>query len=178
MMSVSRVERFVSCPFQHFSIYGLRLKERKQYRLAAPDMGQLFHAALGKLANELGDRWGKTSANEIKQEVGLIVDQLIPRLQSQILLSSERFKYIARKLKEIVMQTAAILGEHASRGQFTPLGTEIDFGPSGTLPSLKITLDNGSVMEIIGRIDRLDGAKTNEGLLLRVLDYKSSATGL
>lgn len=178
MMSVSRVERFVSCPFQHFSIYGLRLKERKQYRLAAPDMGQLFHAALGKLANEIGDRWGRSSASEIKQEAALIVDQLVPRLQSQILLSSERFKYIARKLKEIVMQTAAILGEHAARGQFTPLGTEIDFGPRGTLPSLKITLDNGSVMEIIGRIDRLDGAKTDEGLLLRVLDYKSSATGL
>jgi len=178
MMSVSRVERFVSCPFQHFSIYGLRLKERKQYRLAAPDMGQLFHAALGKLANELGERWGRTSASEVKQQVGTIVDQLVPRLQSQILLSSERFKYIATKLKEIVMQTAAMLGEHAGRGQFNPIGTEIDFGPNGTLPSLKIGLDNGSIIEIIGRIDRLDGAETEQGLLLRVLDYKSSQTGL
>src|SRR4029453_7595137 len=32
--------------------------------------------------------------------------------------------------------------------------------------------------EIIGRIDRVDAAETEDGLLLRVLDYKSSSTQL
>lgn len=177
-MSVSRVERFVSCPFQHFSIYGLRLKERKQYQLAAPDMGQLFHAALGKLANQLGSSWGRLSHDRVKQEVSDIVDQLVPRLQSQILLSSERFRYIARKLKEIVMQAAIILGEHSGRAEFQPIGTEVDFGPSGSMPSLKVKLDNGNMLEIVGRIDRVDAAESDEGLILRVLDYKSSSKAL
>jgi len=177
-MSVSRVERFVSCPFQHFSIYGLRLKERKQYRLEAPDMGQLFHAALGKLANELGSSWGRMSHDKVKQEVSLIVDQLVPRLQSQILLSSERFRYIARKLKEIVMQAAIMLGEHAGRAEFNPVGTEVDFGPNGSMPALQVQLDNGNMLEIVGRIDRIDAAESDQGLLLRVLDYKSSSKAL
>ncbi|URN94330.1 MAG: helicase-exonuclease AddAB subunit AddB [Candidatus Pristimantibacillus lignocellulolyticus] len=177
-MSVSRVERFVSCPFQHFSIYGLRLKERKQYRLEAPDMGQLFHAALGKLANQLGSSWGRMSHDKVKQEVSLIVDQLVPRLQSQILLSSERFRYIARKLKEIVMQAAIMLGEHAGRAEFNPVGTEVDFGPNGNMPALQVQLDNGNMLEIVGRIDRIDAAESDQGLLLRVLDYKSSSKAL
>src|SRR5690606_31171539 len=87
-MSVSRVERFVSCPFQHFSIYGLKLRKRKQYQIAAPDMGQLFHAALGKLTNELGQSFGRVSQDRVKTSVDSIVDQLIPRLNSSILLSN------------------------------------------------------------------------------------------
>lgn len=177
-VSVSRMERFVSCPFQHFAIHGLKLRERKLYRLEAPDVGQLFHAALSKLATGLGGGWGKASEAELKAIVSETVDELAPRLQSQILLSSGRFKYIARKLKEIVGQAALMLGEHARRAQFQPVGTEVDFGPNGTLPSLRIPLENGGEIEIIGRIDRVDAAETEEGLLLRVLDYKSSATHL
>ncbi|MFF2481972.1 helicase-exonuclease AddAB subunit AddB [Paenibacillus sp. NPDC058071] len=174
--SVSRMERFVSCPFQHFVIHGLKLKERKMYRLEAPDVGQLYHAALSKLAGGLGQRWGRMPESEIREEAARVVDELAPRLQSQILLSSGRFQYIARKLKEVVAQAAAILGEHARRADFQPVGLEVDFGPGGSLPSLIIPLQDGGLMEIIGRIDRVDAAETEQGLLLRVLDYKSSAT--
>lgn len=177
-VSVSRMERFVSCPFQHFAIHGLKLRERKLYRLEAPDVGQLFHAALSRMATGLGERWGKMPESELKAVASQTVDELAPKLQSQILLSSSRFQYIARKLKEIVGQAALMLGEHARRAQFHPVGTEVDFGPDGTLPSLHIPLEDGGVMEIIGRIDRVDAAETEEGLLLRVLDYKSSSTQL
>ncbi|SFF00148.1 DNA helicase/exodeoxyribonuclease V, subunit B [Paenibacillus catalpae] len=176
--SVSRMERFVSCPFQHFAIHGLRLRERQMYRLEAPDVGQLFHAALSRLAGGIGQRWGSMPEGQIREAAAKAVDELAPRLQSQILLSSGRFQYIARKLKEIVAQAAVILSEHSRRAQFQPVGLEVDFGPDGTLPALVIPLDNGGSMEIIGRIDRVDAADTEDGLLLRVLDYKSSATQL
>ncbi|CAM4309778.1 helicase-exonuclease AddAB subunit AddB [Paenibacillus alkaliterrae] len=177
-VSVSRIERFVSCPFQHFAIHGLKLRERKLYRLEAPDVGQLFHAALSRLAVSLGQRWGQMPASELKAAASMTVDELAPKLQSQILLSSSRFQYIARKLKEIVGQAALMLGEHARRAKFHPVGTEVDFGPGGTLPSLRIPLPGGGEMEIIGRIDRVDAAESEQGLLLRVMDYKSSSTQL
>jgi len=177
-VSVSRMERFVSCPFQHFVIHGLKLRERKLYRLEAPDVGQLFHAALSRLTDGLGSRWGSMTKQELKQTAAETVDSLIPRLQSQILLSSGRFQYIARKLKEIVGQAAVMLGEHARRAQFQPVGTEVDFGPVGLMPALVIPLPSGGEMEIIGRIDRVDAAESQDGLLLRVLDYKSSSTQL
>lgn len=177
-VSVSRMERFVSCPFQHFAIHGLKLRGRKLYRLDAPDVGQLFHAALSRLAGNLGQRWGSMAEPELKAAAAQTVDELAPKLQSQILLSSSRFQYIARKLKEIVGQAALMLGEHARRAQFHPVGTEVGFGPDGTLPALRIPLEGGGEMEIIGRIDRVDAAETEQGLLLRVLDYKSSSTQL
>lgn len=176
--SVSRMERFVSCPFQHFAIHGLRLKERKLFRLAAPDMGQLFHAALSRVAQSLGDEWGDAPPEKVRAAASRAVEELTPRLQSQILLSSARYRYIARKLNEIVGQAAVILGEHARRAQFKPVGLEVGFGPNGPLPPLAVPLPGGGVMNIVGRIDRVDAAQTDKGLLLRVLDYKSSAISL
>ncbi|MFS0727509.1 helicase-exonuclease AddAB subunit AddB [Paenibacillus sp. 1P07SE] len=176
--SVSRMERFVSCPFQHFAIHGLRLQERRHYRLEAPDIGQLFHAALSRLAAELAGDWGMQTEEQIRSRAVKAVEELAPRLQSEILLSSSRFQYIARKLAAIVAQAAVVLGEHARRASFQPVGLELDFGGEGTLPALEVKLPGGQTMEIIGRIDRVDAAQTEDGMLLRVIDYKSSATSL
>lgn len=176
--SVSRMERFVSCPFQHFAIHGLRLRERALFKLAAPDIGQLFHAALSRLAVTLGDRWGEMDAAGIRKEAAIVVEELAERLQSQILFSSSRNRYVARKLQDIVGQAAVILGEHARRADFQPVAVELGFGPDGPLPPVRIPLSNGRMMEMSGRIDRVDAAETEEGLLLRVIDFKSSATQL
>lgn len=179
--SVSRMEKYVACPFSHFVSHGLRLQERRVYRLDAPDIGQLFHAALNQFVQKLQQDqldWGSLTAEQCMERSAQVVDELAPRLQGEILLSSSRYAYIARKLKQVVGRAAVVLGEHAKHGQFQPLGLEIDFGPGKELPSLTFELDNGCTMEIIGRIDRVDRADGEQGVLLRVIDYKSSQTSL
>ncbi|KPV57995.1 ATP-dependent helicase [Paenibacillus sp. A3] len=179
--SVSRMERFVACPFSQFVSHGLRLKERRIFRLEAPDIGQLFHAALTKFAEQAereGFDWGGLSAAECEQRAALVVDALAPRLQGEILLSSKRYSYIARKLKQVIGRAALMLGEHARRGQFRPIGLEVGFGSGQPIPPLLYDLDNGVRMELRGRIDRIDRADTEQGTLLRVIDYKSSSKAL
>ncbi|CAM3437797.1 helicase-exonuclease AddAB subunit AddB [Marinicrinis lubricantis] len=179
--SVSRMERFAACPFSHFASYGLKLIERKLYRLEAPDIGQLFHAALTLIAVDLGERgveWGDLTAEECMLEAEKAVEQLSPKLQSEILLSSKRYDYISRKLKNIVGRASVVLGEQAKRGSFSPVGLEIGFGTGQKLPPLVMKLDNGCEVELIGRIDRVDQAEGDGALLLRVIDYKSSSTSL
>ncbi|MEC0127837.1 helicase-exonuclease AddAB subunit AddB [Paenibacillus pabuli] len=179
--SVSRMERFVACPFSHFASHGLRLKERQLYRLQAPDIGQLFHAALSQLAIRLREEnrsWGSLSPEECRKEAEHTVEQIAPQLQGEILLSTKRYGYIFRKLKDIVSRASVILGEQSRRGSFEPIGLELDFGPDKPLPPLRFELENGCVMEIVGRIDRVDVAEGENGLLLRVIDYKSSQTDL
>ncbi|WP_136606560.1 helicase-exonuclease AddAB subunit AddB [Paenibacillus dokdonensis] len=179
--SVSRMERFVACPFSHFASHGLKLKERQLYRLKAPDIGQLFHAALSEMALRLKEQhrsWGSLSAEECRREAEMTVERLAPMLQGEILLSSKRYGYISRKLKNIVGRASIILGEHARRGSFEPVGLELDFGPGKPLPPLTFELENGTVMEVVGRIDRVDMAQGEDGILLRVIDYKSGQKDL
>jgi len=179
--SVSRMERFAACPFSQFVSHGLRLKERRIYRLEAPDIGRLFHAALSRIALRLGEEgadWGQLDAHELTRLSEAVVDELSPRLVNEILFSSARHHYIARKLKNIVGRAAAMLGEHARRGAFRPIGLELGFGPGEKLPPLWFALENGGTMSVRGRIDRIDRADGERGMLLRVIDYKSSRTSL
>src|SRR5690606_27917578 len=129
-------------------------------------------------ALNLGDQFGALAPDALREAAAAVVDELVPRLQSRILLSTNRHQFIARKLKQIVAQTALALAEHARRAHFRPVGLEIGFGPDGVLPSLALPLGAGRSMELVGRIDRVDAAETEEGLRLRVLDYKSSSTAL
>ncbi|WP_172249718.1 helicase-exonuclease AddAB subunit AddB [Saccharibacillus deserti] len=179
--SVSRMEKFTACAFSHFASHGLKLKERQLYKLNAPDIGQLFHAALSDIAMRLkleNRSWGSLSVEECLAEARTAVDKIAPRLQGEILFSTSRYGYISRKLMDIVGRASVILGEQARRGDFEPLGIELDFGPGKDLPPLVFELDNGCTMEIVGRIDRVDVAEGEEGLLLRVIDYKSSGKEL
>jgi ATP-dependent helicase/nuclease subunit B len=177
--SVSRMERFRSCPFSHFLSHGLRLKERKIYRLEAPDIGQLFHAALKLIDDQLRltkRDWRDLSIEECKRLAEEVVNKLSPRLLHNILLSSNRHHYIKYKLQQVVERATTVIHQHSKTSQFSPIGLEIDFGPKGILPSISYTLKNGVTMEVVGRIDRVDQAQSSQGLLLRVIDYKSSQT--
>jgi ATP-dependent helicase/nuclease subunit B len=179
--SVSRMETYKSCPFSQFMSYGLKLKERELYRLEMPDIGQLFHAALRMIGEHMRDKqvnWGELGADQLNKLAAETVDSLTPFLQKQVLLSTNRNKYLAYKLKNVVGRAAEVLGEHARRSEFTPLALEMAFGGGGPVPPIVFTLPNGCTMELVGRIDRVDGAVGSQGLLIRVMDYKSSQKGL
>jgi ATP-dependent helicase/nuclease subunit B len=181
MTSISRMELFQSCPFSQFMSYGLKLKERQIYKLEAPDIGQLFHAALKQMNDSLQAKnvsWSDLSKGDCYRMAGDIVDFLAPQLQHEILLSSNRHLYIKKKLKEVVGKASHILSEHAKASGFTPAGLELAFGTGGPLPPLIYKLPNGTTMEVAGRIDRVDTAQSSKGLLMRIIDYKSSSTGL
>lgn len=180
-LSVSRMEKFQSCPFSQFVAYGLKLGERQIYRLEAPDIGQLFHAALKMMADELrqqGKDWADLSREECEQLAREMVERLAPTIQREILFSTNRYQYMKNKLQKVVGRASVILSEHAKRSGFSPVGLEIGFGPRETLPPLTFTLKNGITMEVIGRIDRVDRAEGSGGVLLRIIDYKSSQKGL
>lgn len=179
--SVSRMELFQSCPYSQFISYGLRLEERQIFRLEAPDIGQLFHAAL-KMITEIIQQnnmnWSNLTRNQCEQLAVQVVEQLAPNIQKEILLSSNRFHYIKRKLQQVVGRASIVLSEHAKISGFEPIGLELSFGPKGPLSPLRFTLKNGCTMEVVGRIDRVDKSEGKNGVYLRVIDYKSSQKAL
>lgn len=179
--SVSRLERFRACPFAHFLGDGLRLKERQRYKLVPPDLGQFFHAALKELAETLEREqldWSRLEVGQCQQLCREIVAELAPRLQNEILLSTARYRYLTRKLEQTLERAAAVLAKEARYSTFRPAGLEVAFGPRGQLPPLRITMPGGQVLEISGRIDRVDVAPGQQGLWVRIIDYKSSSTDL
>ncbi|WP_160058161.1 helicase-exonuclease AddAB subunit AddB [Alkalicoccus saliphilus] len=176
--SVSRFEQFNACPFSQFSKYGLKLKERAAYKLEAPDIGLLFHAALKDVTERVQEEnkdLRTLSRAEITRYAEEVVENLAPRVQREIFNSSDRYKYILRKLKDVVSRASIIMTEQAKRNDFVPVGFEIGFGQGEAIPPLQFTLSDETVVEVSGRVDRVDKAETSSGIYLRIVDYKSSS---
>lgn len=179
--SVSRVEKYYSCPFAHFATYGLRLEERAEFKLEAPAIGDLFHAALKWIADEtqrLGISWSSLSTTQAWELARQAVDEIAPYFVNQILLSTRRHQYIQRKLVQILQRTMATLRDHANMSTFAPIAIEAGFGPGEQLPPLFIPLKNGQAMKMRGRIDRVDAAIVDGKSYIRIIDYKSSSKSL
>lgn len=177
LASVSRMENFHGCAFAHFSSYGLKLRERDMYRLEAPHIGELFHGALKWIAEEVarqGLSWAKLTKEQCDRLAKGAVESLAPKLLNQILLSSNRHNYIKRKLEQVISRASFALSNQAKNSDFTPIGLELAFGPRNELPPLSFVLNNGTKMQLQGRIDRVDKAEDENGVYLRVIDYKSS----
>ncbi len=174
--SVTRLERFAACPFAHFAGDILGLTERELYELEPPGMGMFMHEAMKNLFTRLGDsgKLAEMEADEIATLVAEVVEDLVPKLQNEILLSSAKYRYMTRVLRRIVRNSVNALAEHERYSRFKPVGHEVVFGDSGHLPALTLELDSDAKVAIRGRIDRVDMAQSGEDYYLRVIDYKSS----
>ncbi|MFC7365066.1 MULTISPECIES: helicase-exonuclease AddAB subunit AddB [Bhargavaea] len=179
--SVSRVESYFSCPFQHYASFGLKLRERGEFTLDPPALGDLFHAALKWISDETGQRnlsWGALSQTECLTLARDAVESISPYFFNQILLSSNRYAYIKRKITRIIQRTLLGLSRQAKHSGFNPVAIEAAFGPGEKFPPLRIPLKRGRTMQLRGRIDRVDAAEVDGKPFIRVVDYKSSARAL
>lgn len=180
--SVSRLEMYHRCSYQHFAQYSLGLQERQTYKLDAPDIGQLFHEALKQITEWIQSET-KSFQNIYQKEASIYakraVERLAPVLQHQILHSSNRYHYMKTKLERIIARATYVLSEQARHTNFSPVGLELGFGlPKSELEPMQLQLPNGYQLILRGRIDRVDRANQEDALYLRIIDYKSSAKGL
>ncbi|NLZ93057.1 MAG: helicase-exonuclease AddAB subunit AddB [Firmicutes bacterium] len=177
--SVSRLEKYAQCPFAHFAQYGLRLKEREELSVKAPEMGIFFHAALSKFVEELLTEeivWKELEESAAVARMNKIVDDLLPLLHREILLTSARLRFLGERIRETLVQAVITLTKQAKKSEFEPLAVEIAFN-GDRLPPWYLC-HNGKEINLYGQIDRIDIAKTEEKIYLRVIDYKSGSASL
>lgn len=168
--SVSRLEKFARCPFDHFVKYGLRPEPRKIHEIGPLELGTIFHSAIenfAKLANEkanlplLLDR--KTCDEHIDKFIETSISQYV-----QILMdSSKRNAYMMKKIKKIGRRAAWTMINQMNKGRFEPYEFEMQ------IPPIVIDLGEYGTIELIGQIDRVDILNEDEKTYVKIIDYKS-----
>jgi ATP-dependent helicase/nuclease subunit B len=176
--SISRFEKYASCPFAYYVQYGLKAKERQIFEVSAPDMGSFLHKIIERFADLLqsqGISWRKLEKEWCLQTVAQLVEELLAELPGNALNSSKRYKYIAERLKKVAGRSVWVIAQHITRSKFEPLGHELGFGADDKLPPIVIELKSGEKIILNGRIDRIDTMKTGDGTYVRIIDYKSGS---
>jgi len=178
--SVSRLERFSRCPFSHFVHYGLSPRPRDEFEIRLPDIGSLFHQTLERfdaLMKEEKEDWMSIEKERTFELIDRIVDELVEGFNSNILLSSHRFKYLIKKLKRVGKRAAWTLVTQVKQGEFVPYAHEIKFSTKGfdVVPPIIVELSNGDRMMLEGQIDRIDIYEHKGKKYIKIIDYKSGS---
>lgn len=187
--SISKLEQFYSNPYEYFLRYGLKLKERDVFELSPASTGQFYHEALDHLMRTIRAQnldLATLDVVKLNQLVDTIVaDMLANQNDSQyvILDSSHRMNYLKQQLIQTVKHTALTLQKQSQYTPMRPRKTEVSFGRVGNVNDLKPlsfilsandALKTTKLINVRGRIDRIDAMRVNDKDYLGIVDYKSS----
>lgn len=179
--SVSKLEQYRRCPFSFHLKYGLGLKENPELKVQTIDTGTFMHEIIDEFFEYI-DTQGKNvktlSEEEILQIVQKLIDDTLEMSKYYVLQSTAKFRTLTKRLKKVVSDAIGYIVYAIKNSDFECLGHEIKFGEKEKYKPIRVELENGKKLEIIGKIDRVDIGKLNEKTYVRIIDYKSSVKDL
>ena len=98
---------------------------------------------------------------------------MVNKIPGFILNSSERYKYLAYRLKKMLVSAIIIISMQIKQGNFEPVDYEVSFRKNGKYPPIKIVLNDGQEITLVGQIDRIDELEKDDSKYIRIIDYKS-----
>ncbi len=176
--TISRLERYRSCPFSFYLEYGLKLKEKKSLKLQPIDTGSFMHEVIDEFFEEVSTK--SISIKDLdKAEIEKIVKQIIEEKLNlkvnYIFKSIPKFMVLTNRLCRLVTLSIVYIVQGLQATDFEVVGNEIEFKNGKEYKPIEITIEDGRKVEITGKIDRIDLAKDETGKYIRIIDYKSSA---
>jgi len=174
--SVSRLEKYNSCPFSFFVQYGLKAKERKIYQLSPPDIGTFMHTVIEKFSRLVSEgemTWRSFTDDWCRERISEIVDEMLEGMKGKGIAASKRYTALTVRLKRVVTRAVLLIAQHIRRSSFNPVDYEVGFGENEKYPPIVIQLDSGQKIHLTGRIDRIDAFESEDGRYFNIIDYKS-----
>lgn len=163
--SVSRLERYRSCPFSYYLEYGLNLKERETLRVQSFNTGSFMHETIDQFFDQVNEE--KLNLAELEEEqiakiVSKIIDENLNLSKNFVFTATAKYKVLVRRLKRIVSKALKYIIQTIIYSDFNISGTEIEFGKKGEYKPIILELENSKKIEITGKIDRIDTANSEE----------------
>ena len=175
--SVSRLEQYQTCPFSYYLKYGLNLSEREEFKIQAIDTGTFMHDVIDGFFDKLQEKninVKEIEAEEIEEIVDDIIEEKLELKKNYIFTSVPKYKVLASRLRKVVKKSIIYMVDSLKYSDFRVMGHEMEFKNGKEYPAIELKLEDGKKVEITGKIDRIDIAKTPEGNYIRIIDYKSS----
>ena len=177
--SVSQLETYAKCSYQHFTRFVLRLKERDEVALRPLDIGLVHHAILEDFVAALTERrtgLGGLSDQELVGGLRESCARVAERLADAGVLSDARNAYVLRRSASTLQRVLRAQCNVAKAGRARPHAAELPFGLSsdGGMPALVLSTPKGRSVELRGVIDRVDLVEHGGEMLGIVIDYKGT----
>ncbi|MCQ2416344.1 MAG: PD-(D/E)XK nuclease family protein [Oscillospiraceae bacterium] len=177
-MSASRIEDTIKCPFMGFAKHGLRLYERERKDLNALSVGNMVHHCMEQLFlkhPKKEDFLALTKDELHAHAVSCAEDFLHTQLGGEDHKPHRfmmRYQRTVSRMDTLLQHTQ----EEMRQSRFVPDTCELVIGrvgkDTGTAP-YTLTLQDGTILYLNGKIDRVDITEQDGQQYIRIVDYKT-----
>ena len=175
--SISRLEQYESCAFSYYLKYGLKLQEQSTFQVGTIDTGNFMHEVIDCFFDYLEERElsvKQLTEEQVAQITEEIVQEKLTLKKYDVFQSIPKYRVLAQRLKKVVLRSMEYIVNSLKYSEFEVFGHEMEFKQGKDYEPIILELQDGKKVEITGKIDRVDIAKTPEGNYIRIIDYKSS----
>ncbi|MCI8272568.1 MAG: helicase-exonuclease AddAB subunit AddB [Clostridia bacterium] len=175
--NISELEKYRSCPFSYYLQYGLRIKPQEELKIQSLNTGTFIHEVIDEffeITKNEDIKLEEISEEQLSEIINKIVDEKLTHAKNYVFTSTAKYRVLVMRLKRLIKRALKYIIETIINSRFEVFGTEVEFAEEAQYKPIILTLEDGKKVEIRGKIDRIDTAKTKEGKFLRIIDYKSS----
>ncbi|MBR3417707.1 MAG: PD-(D/E)XK nuclease family protein [Oscillospiraceae bacterium] len=177
-VSATQIENTIKCPFMGFCANGLRLYQRRKNNLNPLSAGNLVHYCMERLFREHPERddfLAMTQADlraHAKQCAEDYLTQELGGREGRPHRMMQQYDRMTNRMTALLLHTH----EEMRQSQFVPDACELVIGrvqdEAGISP-FRLTLPDGTVLCLNGKIDRVDITEQDGKRYLRIVDYKT-----
>ena len=172
-LSPTRIERYFSCSYAYFLEYVLRLRVRRRAELSPIESGSFVHYVLEQALRRTGAGFLEKSPAELDALVGDLCDEYVREKIPPALSQGTRFGYLVGRIKKNAGRLLEFLQKEQQQSSFHPAAFELPIGPGEQVHPLRLTAPDGSRVQVVGKIDRVDVMEREGKRWIRVVDYKT-----
>ncbi len=174
--STSQLERYAACAFSYFAQYGLCLEERAEHKVKFFDIGNIVHEALQLYTDRLlkaKKQWWELSENEQHIQADECLNEAVGKYKNSLMYETERDTYMVTRLRKLLIRTVWAVTEQMKLGKFETETVESEFAFDVLEHGYKDNNSTEDIINLIGRIDRIDTYKDKNYTYVKVVDYKT-----
>lgn len=175
--SISKLEKYRSCPFSYYLRYGLNLSEKDKLKVDSLDTGTFMHDVIDEFFNQIRLRSiniKNLEENKMYEIIEELINEKLKLNVNYIFSATPRYRVLSERLKRVVKRSMKYIVESIKYSDFYVYGNEVEFEEGKQYKPIEIELDDNRKVQITGKIDRIDVADDGTSKYIRIIDYKSS----
>lgn len=175
--SISRLEQYKKCAFSFYLKYGLALSDKSLFKIQSLDTGTFMHDVIDEFFDQIMQReinLANIEDEQIQEIVESIVNEKLTLSRNYIFTSTPKYSILTNRLKKVILKSMKYIIQTLTQSDFEIFGNEVEFKKDKKYKPIVIELEDGKKVEITGKIDRIDLAKSKGEKYVRIIDYKSS----
>ena len=128
--SVSKLEKFRSCPFSYYLKYGLKISPKDNFKVQMVDTGTFMHETIDEFFNimrEKGIKVKELEEEQIDEIVDKIIEEKLSLGKNYIFTSTDKYKVLTNRLKRVIKKSMKYIVESLKNSDFEVFGNELEF---------------------------------------------------